>query len=295
MSRARAAPLEWTRDGADWPNREFSRFVAAGHLTWHVQRAGQGPSVLLVHGTGASTHSWRDVLTDLARDHDVIAVDLPGHAFTAGARRSDLTLNGMAARLAELLAALDVGPDVLVGHSAGAPVCAQMVLGCGVAARRIVGINGAWQPFPGLVGKIYPALNRLFNVNAALAGVFARRGRDVEAVKRLIDGTGSALDERGIDLYARLFGNRAHVASVLDMMAGWDLAGLGRTITQIEVPLLLIAASDDLAVPAETSIDLARRLGSARFELVRGGGHLLHEVAPDRVADLIRGARCSVA
>ena len=47
----------WEVDGRDWPNRDSSRFVTAGGLRWHVQVAGTGPVVLLVHGTGAATHS----------------------------------------------------------------------------------------------------------------------------------------------------------------------------------------------------------------------------------------------
>ena len=59
--------LDWERDGRDWPNRAASRFVRAGGLDWHVQTMGQGPTVWLIHGTGAATHSWRDILPLLAQ------------------------------------------------------------------------------------------------------------------------------------------------------------------------------------------------------------------------------------
>ena len=45
--------LKWERDGTDWPNRAYSRFVNAGGLYWHVQVMGDGPVLLLIHGTGA--------------------------------------------------------------------------------------------------------------------------------------------------------------------------------------------------------------------------------------------------
>ena len=75
--------LSWERDGRDWPNREASRFVEAGGLRWHVQQMGRGPVLLLLHGTGASTHSWRALLPLLAKSFTVVAPDLPGHGFTA--------------------------------------------------------------------------------------------------------------------------------------------------------------------------------------------------------------------
>ena len=53
--------------GARWPRlaeSESSRFVEAADLRWHVQQMGAGPVLLLLHGTGASTHSWRALAPD---------------------------------------------------------------------------------------------------------------------------------------------------------------------------------------------------------------------------------------
>ena len=68
----------WSVEGRDWPNRAHSRFVAAGGLSWHVQRMGAGPKLLMLHGTGASTHSFRDLAPLLAEEFDVAAPELPG-------------------------------------------------------------------------------------------------------------------------------------------------------------------------------------------------------------------------
>jgi magnesium chelatase accessory protein len=69
---------------AAWPNHHLSRYVRAAGLRWHVQVAGDGPDMLLVHGTAASTHSWRDLMPIFSQRHRVLAVDLPGHGFTDG-------------------------------------------------------------------------------------------------------------------------------------------------------------------------------------------------------------------
>ncbi len=57
--------LLWERDRGSWPNSGASRFVTAAGIRWHVQQMGSGPALLLVHGTGASTHSWREVLAPI--------------------------------------------------------------------------------------------------------------------------------------------------------------------------------------------------------------------------------------
>ena len=102
--------LAWDRDGADWPNRDSSIFVEAAGLRWHVQRMGKGPPLLLIHGTGAATHSWRGLLPLIAQNFSVIAPDLPGHGFTQSPPAHRLSLPAMAADLGALLRKLEVRP-----------------------------------------------------------------------------------------------------------------------------------------------------------------------------------------
>ena len=117
---------DWRRDGADWPHRDASHFVQAAGIRWHVQMlgrpAGTAPVILLVHGTGAASHSWRDVAPLLARDATVVVPDLPGHGFTETPPRARLSLPRMAADLVALLQVLGVRPDLAAGHSAGLAV-----------------------------------------------------------------------------------------------------------------------------------------------------------------------------
>ena len=97
-------------------------------MRWHVQVMGSGPPLLLLHGTGAATHSWRDLMPMLAQDFTVIAPDLPGHGFTETPGGDGLSLRGMARELAALLGALGLQPALAVGHSAGAAIAIRMRL-----------------------------------------------------------------------------------------------------------------------------------------------------------------------
>ena len=113
---------DWSVEGRDWPNRNASRFVLAGGLRWHVQIMGSGPTVLLLHGAGAATHSWRDVAPILASNFTVVAPDLPGHGFTDTPASRGLSLDGMASGVSRLMDVLDARPVMAVGHSAGAAI-----------------------------------------------------------------------------------------------------------------------------------------------------------------------------
>ena len=136
----------WERDGRDWPNRESSQFVEAGGLRWHVQRMGQGPCLLLLHGTAAATHSWRDLAPLLAPHFTLIAPDLPGHGFTASLPQARVSLAGFSAALHALLQKLQASPDVVLGHSAGAAIALRMALDGAIAPRAIFSLNGALLP-----------------------------------------------------------------------------------------------------------------------------------------------------
>ena len=90
-------------------------FVIADGLNWYVEEMGQGPAILLVHGTGASVHSWRDVMPLLANKHRVIAIDLPGHGQTISLRSSNFKLENMGHGVAAVMRAMQVEPDIVVG------------------------------------------------------------------------------------------------------------------------------------------------------------------------------------
>ena len=70
-------PLQAADLGADWPHMDLSRFVQTPGVRWHVQIAGSGPVLVLLHGAGASTHTWRDLLPALSADFTVVCPDLP--------------------------------------------------------------------------------------------------------------------------------------------------------------------------------------------------------------------------
>ena len=120
MSRA----PRWDVEGRDWPNRAHSRFVTSGRLRWHVQVMGpqdsSTPVLLLLHGTGAASHSWRALAPILAEHFTVVVPDLPGHGFTSGRPSAGLTMRAMARELGALMGALDIAPHCIIGHSAGA-------------------------------------------------------------------------------------------------------------------------------------------------------------------------------
>jgi magnesium chelatase accessory protein len=280
------ATLSFQTDGADWPNRDSSRFVEAFGIRWHVQIMGRGPTLLLVHGTGASTHSWRALAPLLARRFRVVAMDLPGHGFSDPMKPSDLSLPGMSRALAALVKELRLSPRIVVGHSAGAAVLARLCIDRAISPELLVSLNGALMPFDGVAGVIFPPLAKLLFLNPLAPRLFAWSA-DRSAVARLLRGTGSRIDKRGVDLYARLLANRGHVAGALGMMANWDLESLRRDMRRLKTPLALVVADGDKTVPPSAARMIQSKLPQVRLNTLRGVGHLAHEEQPYRVCRII--------
>jgi magnesium chelatase accessory protein len=281
--------LDWKEAGRDWPNHDASRFVDAGGLRFHVQLLGTGPPLLLLHGTGGATHSWRDVLPLAAQHFRVIAPDLPGHGFTS--RADDLSLPGVAGAVRSLLDVLDIQPAVIAGHSAGAAIAIRMALDMPSPPAALVSVGGALQPFPGMAGALFPAMARLLFLNPLVPALFSMRTLiPGETGRFLARATGSKIDAEGVALYERLFRAPAHVAGALGMMANWDLAPLEREMPRLTMPILLLHGEKDAAVPPSVSRTVARRVAAARLELLPGLGHLAHEEQPDLFVQHLLGA-----
>jgi len=242
--------LDWRTDGADWPHRQASRFVAAAGLRWHVQVMGEGPVALLLHGTGAATHSWRDFMPLLAQRYTVVAPDLPGHGFTEALPLRRLSLPGVAQAVAGLLRELDLTPELAIGHSAGAAILCRMALDATIAPARLVSLNGALLPFHGWAGVFFAPMARLLTLTPMVSMLFAWRARDPVVVRQLVDSTGSTLDARGLALYQRL--------------------------------RLVAAERDGTVNPADAERVRARVAGASLVRLA-GLGHLAHEEDPARV------------
>ena len=279
----------WDIEGRDWPNRTASRFVEAGGLRWHVQQMGAGPTLLMLHGTGAATHSWRSFAPALADRFTVVAPDLPGHGFTGALPSKRMSLPGMAAAVYALLRELDCTPDLVLGHSAGAAILIRMTLDGFIRPRGLVSLNGALMPWRGLPAHIFSPAAKLMAANVLVARLFARRAADRRVVERLVESTGSTLEPAGVDLYQRLVRHPSHVGASLAMMANWDLAALAPELSRLEPPLFLVVGEGDLTVSPSEARRVRERLPGAEVISLPGLGHLAHEERPEEVADLVKG------
>ena len=279
--------MRWPDDLGGWPNAETSRRVDLAPYRFHLQEAGppDAPAMLLLHGAGGATHSWRDVLMPLAAHYRVLAPDLPGHGFSTLGAAALSGLGPMTRAVDGLCAALGRSPEILVGHSAGAAIALRLALdrqARGDPPAAVIGINPALADFDGIAGWLFPMAAKALAATPFAATLLMAGGSARDRTRRLIEGTGSDLDAAGIAAYARLFSDRAHVDGVLQMMARWSLGGLRRDLGRLDVPCLFLLGGRDRAVPPDTIRKLPAMPPDTRVETCPEAGHLLHEEQPAR-------------
>ena len=281
--------MDWQAHRHDWPHAERSRFVEAGGVRWHVQQAGhQGPKVLLIHGTGASSHTWRDLLWPLAQHAQVSVVDLPGHGFSSLAAGQGMSMSGMAGSLNALMQKLGVAVDVFIGHSAGAAIAGRMVIDHSLTPQALIGINPAWLPLPGLAGLLFPPTAKLLALTSYVPQWFAKQASSPGMLDKLLEGTGSKLDARGQALYAQLVASPAHAQGALKMMAAWDLSSGPSMLRQLHCPVHILVGDNDRTVPPAQAQQALALLSDGHVQRWAGYGHLVHEEVPLQTVEFLQ-------
>ena len=269
----------------DWPLSDHSRQILHRPHRWHVQEAGSGPMILLIHGAGGATQSFRHLFPILIQTHHVVAIDLPGQGFTQMGARQRCGLDHMTEDIVSLCRAQGWNPAIILGHSAGGAIALRL-WELGLRPAEIVLINAALSNFKGVAGLLFPVMAKALAATPFSASIVtATSSRNT--IRNLITGTGSTLDDAGIDLYYRLLGDRGHVDGTLSMMAQWSLDGLLSRLPLITTPVHLISGLNDRAVPPSVSRDAAARLPQARLTELAQLGHLAHEENAALIAALI--------
>lgn len=272
-----------------WPDEIHSERHDIDGIAWHIQRSGlpaaHAPTLLLVHGTGGSTHSWAGVTSALRAHFHVVNIDLPGHGFThvpvsVERTRNPFALSGMARALHRLLTALGVVPTLAAGHSAGVSVLVRMTLDGFIRPQRIVGICPALVPPPAWYVALLAPLLGVIVESDAVAGSAARLAAGTRLLDTMLGSTGSPLTTEQMARYRELCSRPAHVHAAMTMMARWDLPSLFRDIGTLRTPLQLIAARGDRWIPLASLSRAVERIPGVHLQ-VEDGGHLLPEERPD--------------
>ena len=273
---------------SDWPNRQHSSTVSVGGLDWHVQLTGKGPVVLLLHGTGSSTHSWSDLIPLLEAHAQVLVPDLPGHAFTLGAKLEDLTLDEIANSLQLLIEQLGIeAPSIVVGHSAGAPLALRFAVGSSKPPKLVIALNPSFIPPPAAYTSFFGPLLGPITRSSTLSSLLASLSPSLGMVDKLLDSTNTILPETRRVYYRKLFERSEHVRGSMNFMAAADIHKVLVEANLYRGKLICVLGNQDAWIPVKPLEKIILDYFPAAEIVKWEGGHIMHELEPNKVAQLI--------
>jgi pimeloyl-ACP methyl ester carboxylesterase len=255
--------------------------------------AGEGPSVVLVHGMLNSSSHWQAVALDLAAEYTVIAPDLIGHGDSA-APRGDYSLGAHAASIRDLLTALGIERATLVGHSLGGGVAMQFFYQFPARVERLVlvssgGLGHEVSPMlrtaalPGMSAALSLAahprlLSTLWGTGARLRGAGVRHGAYVQAVARALRPL-----ERPQAREAFLQTLRA----VIDVR-GQRVSATDRLYLLESMPTMIVWGERDHTIPLEHGRRAHEAIPHSRFRTLPQAAHFPHLEDPEALVAVLR-------
>jgi len=270
-----------------WPNRSNSEFIKSDNYNWHIQKFGStGKKLLLIHGTGASSHSWYPLIENLNLEFEILCLDLPGHGFTRALARQKKQLVIIVDQISLLLRNIDFYPNIIMGHSAGAAVAYELAKKIDTKPNTIA-INAAFGQFSGLAGVAFPYFAKIASSTTIPARFLSLLASKEEIVRKLLASTGSIIPELQIKCYQYLFSNTEHVDGTLQLMADWDLGYFLDRLPEETAPIHFLVGDKDTTVPPHISKSWDQSMPKSSLTQFNGLGHLLHEESPSTVSTIL--------
>lgn len=242
---------------------------------------GQGPAVVFLHGIAASIYSWRHQLPAVLQEgYRVVAFDNRGFGFSdhppAGYTNADY------ARLAiALLDSLRIGDAILVGHSMGGAIAAEVALTAPARVRGLVLIDPAgYGPVTARVVR-WPTVGQI--------GVAFISRATTAATLRLLFADPRRLTSQDVDQYYAPLAPGPARAALGQVLRDFRFEALRGRVTELRAPTLILWGQADRVIPFQSVADLVAELPRAAVVVVRGAGHNPQEEQPGEVNRMLIG------
>jgi pimeloyl-ACP methyl ester carboxylesterase len=265
--------------------------VIHGHRVGYY-KAGQGPALLLLHGIGGSSLTWKHVIARLAERYTVIAPDLLGHG-ASERLRGDYSLGAHASTVRDLLVKLGHDRVTVCGHSLGGGVAMVFSYQFPERCERLVLVDSG-----GLGPDVSPLLRLMSLPGSEFVVPIGTWPALVQAAAR----AGSTLGRLGFRLspvadeiwqaYFSLSGadaRRAFLATLREVIdfQGQKVSAIDRLYLASQVPTMIVWGDRDAIIPVKHARTAHREMPGSRLEILEGVGHFPHAEAPERFLALL--------
>ncbi len=258
-----------------------SKFIEINNMEVHFRSEGNTSDTLplvLLHGTGASLHTFDDWATSLIPIKKVIRLDLPGFGLTGPFPDGNYKISAYINFLDEFLEKLNIKSCILGGNSLGGNLAWHYVLAHPEKVEKLILIDAAGLKYtekkPPLAFKIarIPVLNKILTLITPKS-VVKKSLEDVYSDKSLVN---EALVDRYYDLALRE-GNRQ---AMVDRLTNPNDYSAIPDLQKIEIPALILWGENDLLIPVSVASEFSKLIANDTMVIIKNCGHVPMEECP---------------
>ena len=259
----------------DW--REHQRWVAIDGRWVNVIDMGEGPPVVFIHGLSGSWQNWLEQVPHFAREHRVVAMDLPGFGHSE-MPADKITIPGYGRFVDALLAELGIDAAAVVGNSMGGFIGAELAIQFPPRVERLVLVSAAGLTSVHLRNeRALTALRKAGNVLAFYTGWVATRSDTLSRrprLRRLLFQMVAAHPER---LPAPLIAEQIRGSGkpgfidALDALTDYPIRD---RLGEIACPTLIVWGTEDHLVPLRDADEFEKLIPNARKIVWEDTGHV---------------------
>lgn len=257
-----------------------SETLVVDGVNTYLRRQGKGEPVVLLHGLGASSYSWRFALPELAKHYEVFAPDLPGFGRSDKPWDFDYSIHGLHTWVLSFMDRLGVGRARFAGNSMGGVLSLWTAMETPARVERmaLLGTPAYLENRPKMLWPLsWPVIGRAYE--------WALGDTTLRYIARTTFVDKSKVDERMVAEYGQALktaaGRRA-VAEFVRRAVPPDHAERIKRYASVSQPALVLVGESDRMVGEAGARRLAGDLPNATFCLLDACGHAPQEDAPER-------------
>jgi pimeloyl-ACP methyl ester carboxylesterase len=283
----RAGRAEWL--DVDWERHQHR--IRIDDREANYVDIGEGPALVFVHGLGASWQSWLENIPEFARDHRVVAMDLPGFGYSE-LPAEDISIEGHARWCFALLDALGIDEVAVVGNSLGGFIAAEMAIRAPERVRTLTVVSAAvfWQDYR----RAQPLVGLARLSDAYVARALTRSTDAVATRPRLRSWALATAGFRYPHLISKelaheLVRSARRTDGFLPALEALADYPLDEELPKIGCPTLIVWGAHDTLVPVKDAKRMQELIPNARREVFERTGHVAMLERPERFNRLLRG------
>ena len=272
----------------DWPSH--TRQVEIDGTRVNYVDLGEGPVLLFVHGLGAMWQSWLENLPEMARDHRVIALDLPGFGRSEMPREA-ISIDGYARFLGHFMDALDIERAIVIGNSMGGFIGAELAIRDPDRVERLVLVSPAilWQEY-----RRAKPLTRLAAVTEASAGRALATSQGALATRPRLRNLGLLLSGfryphlLSPELATEMVRTARRTPGFVPALQALADFPLREELPKLGAPTLVVWGAHDPLVHRKHAHELDRLIPNVTVEIFERTGHEAMAERPERFHRVLR-------